>query len=95
MFGLVEEEGLTEQMGNMYEVPARLYYHVGNLEKALEYTVKVRHEIEGHGVPGKLEEEKIKMLQGVIERIEQEIAAGKGRGSDGHADDEGEADDAS
>ncbi|KAH6847771.1 RmlC-like cupin domain-containing protein [Chaetomium sp. MPI-CAGE-AT-0009] len=73
LFALVEEEGLTEQMGGMYEVPARLYYHIGNLEKALEYTLKTRHEIDGYGVPDEKGEEKIKMLKGVIERLEQEI----------------------
>ncbi|KAK4119155.1 SET domain-containing protein [Parathielavia appendiculata] len=73
LFTLVDEEGLTEQMGDMYEVPARLYYHVGNLEKALEYTLKVRHEIDGYGVPGTLGEQKIEMLKGVIARIEREI----------------------
>ncbi|KAK3987356.1 hypothetical protein QBC44DRAFT_295254 [Cladorrhinum sp. PSN332] len=73
MFDLIETEGLTEQMGDMYEVPARLYYHVGKLEKALEYTLKVKHEIEGYGLPGKFGLEKLKMLDGVIERIEREL----------------------
>jgi tetratricopeptide (TPR) repeat protein len=73
LFSLVDEEGLTEHLGGMYEVPARLYYHIGNLEKALEYTLKVRDEIDGYGAPGKLGEEKIKMLNRVISRIEQEI----------------------
>lgn len=73
MFELIETEGLTEQMGDMYEVPARLYYHVGNLEKALEYTLKVKHEIDGYGLPGKFGAEKLKMLDGVIERIEKEL----------------------
>ncbi|GAB1318014.1 hypothetical protein MFIFM68171_08224 [Madurella fahalii] len=73
LFKIVEEEGLTDQMGGMYEVPARLYYHVGNLEKALEYTLKVKHEIDGFGVPGKFGAEKLKMLKGVIERIEREL----------------------
>jgi tetratricopeptide (TPR) repeat protein len=73
LFSLVNEEGLTEQMGGMYEIPARLYYHVGNLEKAIEYTLKVKHEIDGYGAPGKLGEEKIEMLKGVISRIEREI----------------------
>lgn len=73
LFSIVEEEGLTDQMGGMHEVPARLYYHVGNLEKALEYTLKVKHEIDGFGVPGKFGMEKLEMLKGVIERIEREL----------------------
>lgn len=82
LFTLVEQEGLTEQMGGMYEVPARLYYHIGNLEKALEYTLKVRHEIDGYGVPHEKGEEKVKMLEGVIERLKQEISdKGGGRGN--------------
>ncbi|KAK3293110.1 uncharacterized protein B0H64DRAFT_363456 [Chaetomium fimeti] len=80
LFTLVEQEGLTEQMGGMYEVPARLYYHIGNLEKALEYTLQARHEIDGYGVPDENGEEKIKMLKGVIARLEQEIdERGQGR----------------
>ncbi|KAH6623156.1 RmlC-like cupin domain-containing protein [Chaetomium tenue] len=73
LFTLVELEGLTEQMGGMYEVPARLYYHIGNLEKALEYTLKTRREIDAYGVLDESGEEKVKMLKGVIERLEQEI----------------------
>ncbi len=73
LFSLVEQEGLTEQMGGMYEVPAQLYYHVGNLEKALEYTLKVKHEVDGYGMPGKLGREKIKMLEGDINRIERKL----------------------
>ncbi|KAK3305945.1 uncharacterized protein B0T15DRAFT_502968 [Chaetomium strumarium] len=73
LFSLVDEEGLTEQMSGMYEVPARLYYHVGNLEKALQYTLKVRHEIDGYAVPSKQGREKLEMLDGVIARIEREL----------------------
>lgn len=69
----MELEGLTEQMGGMYEIPARLYYHIGNLEKALEYTLKTRREIDAYGVPDENGEEKVKMLKGVIERLEKEI----------------------
>lgn len=72
MFSLIEEEGLTEQMGDMYEVPAELYYRIGNLDKALEYFRKARYEIDGYGVPGKLGEEKIKELEGLIQQIERE-----------------------
>ncbi|KAL2256392.1 hypothetical protein VTK26DRAFT_1742 [Humicola hyalothermophila] len=86
LFKLVEEEGLTEQMGDMYEVPARLYYHVGNLEKALELARKVKSEIDAHGPPGKLETEKIKMMEAVIKRIEQEIRDKKEK-ADGNDDD--------
>jgi len=77
MFGLIEEEGITEHMGGMYEIPARLYYHIGNFEKALEYTLKVRNEIDGYGLPGKLGEEKIKMLEGVIKQIKQKMGKKK------------------
>ncbi|KAK4186272.1 hypothetical protein QBC35DRAFT_554373 [Podospora australis] len=73
MFELIETEGLTEQMGDMYEIPARIYYHVGNLEKALEYTLKVKHEINGYGFPGKYGEQKLKILDGVLKRIKSEL----------------------
>jgi hypothetical protein len=79
LFSLVEEEGLTEQMSGMYEVPARLYYHVGNLEKALEYTLKVKHEIDGYSVPSKQGREKLKMLEGVVARIERALREKRGR----------------
>ncbi|KAG7285044.1 hypothetical protein NEMBOFW57_009664 [Staphylotrichum longicolle] len=77
MFSLIEEEGMTEHMGGMYEIPARLYYHIGNYDKALEYTLKVRDEIDGFGLPGKLGEEKMKMLDGVVEQIRQKMGGGK------------------
>ncbi|KAK4652653.1 hypothetical protein QC762_501380 [Podospora pseudocomata] len=73
MFQLVEEEGLTDQMSDMYEYPARMYYHVGNLDKALEYTLKVKREIDGFGVPGKFGQEKLQAMEGIIRRLEMEI----------------------
>ncbi|KAK3900050.1 hypothetical protein C8A05DRAFT_46035 [Staphylotrichum tortipilum] len=73
MFSLIEEEGLTEQMGDMYEVPAQLYYRIGDLYKALEYFRKARHEIDGYGVAGKLGEEKIRELEELIQQIEREM----------------------
>ncbi|KAL2174049.1 uncharacterized protein P884DRAFT_302838 [Thermothelomyces heterothallicus CBS 202.75] len=73
LFALVEEEGLTELMGGMYEVPARLYYHVGNLDKALEYTLKVKHELDAFGASDEAGQAKIDMLKGVIQRLEREI----------------------
>ncbi|KAK4038072.1 RmlC-like cupin domain-containing protein [Parachaetomium inaequale] len=90
LFNLVEQEGLTEQMGGMYEVPARLYYHIGDLDKALEYTLKARHEIDGYGVPDKTGEESIKVLNGVIEHLEQEIKEKKEREADSERNDQGE-----
>ncbi|KAK4223497.1 hypothetical protein QBC38DRAFT_425404 [Podospora fimiseda] len=84
MFELIETEGLTDQMGDMYEVPARLYYLVGNLEKALEYTLKVQNELQGYGVPGKFGMEKLRMLDGFIKKIERGLKrkrkAKEGRG---------------
>ncbi|KAK0664542.1 hypothetical protein QBC41DRAFT_17815 [Cercophora samala] len=79
MFKLVEEEGLTDQMSDMYEYPARLYYQVGNLDKALEYTLKVKREIDGFGVPGKFGQEKLEAMEGIIKRLEMEIKIKKER----------------
>lgn len=73
MFALIEEEGMTEQMGGMYEIPARLNYQIGNFEKALEYTLKVRHEIDGYGLPGEKGKRKIKMLEKAIKQIKEKI----------------------
>ncbi len=73
MFGLIEEEGLTEQMGDMYEVPAQLYHRIGDLDNALVYYRKARYEIDGYGVPGNLGEEKIKSLEAMIKQIERDI----------------------
>lgn len=84
IFSLVKEEDLTMHMRDKYEVSARLYYHVGNLEKALEYTLKVRHEISAYGVPGKLGEQKLEELEGIIARIEKEIDEKKGREEKSH-----------
>ncbi|AEO59663.1 hypothetical protein MYCTH_2308122 [Thermothelomyces thermophilus ATCC 42464] len=57
----------------MYEVPARLYYHIGNLDKALEYTLKVTHELDAFGASDEAGQAKIEMLKGVIQRLEREI----------------------
>jgi dTDP-D-glucose 4,6-dehydratase len=73
LFNLVEQEGLTEQMGGMYGVPARLYYHIGDLDKALEYMLKAKHEIDGYGVPDKTGQESMEILKAFIEQLEQEI----------------------
>ncbi len=75
MFGLIEEEGMTEQMGGMYEIPARLYYKLGNFEKALEYTLKAKHEIDGYGPSGEKGEKKLKLLDRTIEQMKEKIKA--------------------
>ncbi|KAK0710432.1 hypothetical protein B0T21DRAFT_415986 [Apiosordaria backusii] len=79
MFELVDEEALTDQMSDMYEYPARMYYQIGNLEKALEYTLKVKREIDGFGVPGKYGQEKLRAMEGIIRRLEKEIVEKKER----------------
>jgi len=83
MMQLIEEEDLTAQMGDMYEIPARLYYHTGKLDKALEFAKKTLREINGFGVPGPVGEKRVEMMEAVIEQIEGEIAdrkKGKGEG---------------
>ncbi|KAK0624985.1 RmlC-like cupin domain-containing protein [Bombardia bombarda] len=73
LFEVIEEEGLTEQMGDLYEIPARLYYHVGKLEKAREFTKLAMHELDGYGAPGPVGEERVRMLRSVLGKIEGEI----------------------
>ena len=83
MFSLIEEEGMTEQMGGMYEIPARLYYKLGNFEKSLEYTSKARHEIDGYGPAGEKGEKKIRMLEEAMRQMRDKI---KRRGTKKRAD---------
>ncbi len=77
MFSLIEEEGMTEQMGGMYEIPARLYYKLGNFEKALEYTSKARLEIDGYGPAGEKGEKKIQMLEEAMRQMREKIRGRK------------------
>ncbi|KAL1839515.1 hypothetical protein VTJ49DRAFT_1453 [Mycothermus thermophilus] len=80
LFSLAEQEGMSESIeGDMIEVVARLYYLVGDLDKALEWTLKVQHDITGYGVPGELGEQKLKMLQGVIAGLKRELVEKKAR----------------
>ena len=77
MFSLIEEEGMTEQMGGIYEVPARLYYQLGNFQKALEYTSKARYEIDGYGPAGEKGEKKIQMLEAAMRQMREKIRGRK------------------
>ncbi|KAK3940852.1 hypothetical protein QBC46DRAFT_458638 [Diplogelasinospora grovesii] len=50
VFAVIEEEGLTTHYGGLYEIPARLYYHLGDLQSAERYTRLALQELEGYGV---------------------------------------------
>ncbi|KAM7191950.1 hypothetical protein V8F20_009074 [Naviculisporaceae sp. PSN 640] len=71
---LIRDEGLVESMKEtMYDIPATLYFHVGHLEKAREYTLLSLEAILGDGLPvdeGSKEEEKVRTLRAHLERIE-------------------------
>jgi hypothetical protein len=73
LFSLVDEEGLNGHILRWYELPAHLYYSAGDLEKALEYNLKLRHELDAYGVPEKHVEEMIEMYNGIISRLERDI----------------------
>ncbi|KAK0729546.1 hypothetical protein B0H67DRAFT_476558 [Lasiosphaeris hirsuta] len=80
LFQVAEEEGLTPHMGDLYEIPARLYYQVGDLERAREYTKRSLYQVEGLGVPGGKDIERVRVLKGVLSRIENEMENTKGPG---------------
>ncbi|KAK3348998.1 hypothetical protein B0T25DRAFT_609423 [Lasiosphaeria hispida] len=73
LFQVADEEGLTPHMGDLYEIPARLYYQIGDLEKAREYTKRSLYQVEGLGVPGGKDIERVEVLKGVLSRIENEM----------------------
>ncbi|KAK3314330.1 hypothetical protein B0H66DRAFT_483703 [Apodospora peruviana] len=81
LFAVIDEEGLTASMTDMYEIPARLYYQVGNLEKASDYTKRSLRALEEgfEVVPGSKEEKKIDVLRKVLARIEAEMEEEKRR----------------
>ncbi|KAK3688982.1 hypothetical protein B0T22DRAFT_536027 [Podospora appendiculata] len=88
IFRVVEVEKLTVHMGDMYEIPARLYYHIGDVDRAVEYTKKSLAEARDFGVPGPKGRERIEMLEKIIAGMEGELLAReKGqRGGDGGFD---------
>jgi len=73
LFNVIKAEDLEASMTDMYEIPARLHYHVGNLEKASEYTRRSLLTLEGFVVPGSKEEKKVEMLRSVLARIQGEM----------------------
>ncbi|KAK3317268.1 hypothetical protein B0T19DRAFT_434601, partial [Cercophora scortea] len=75
IFRVVEVEKLGPYMGDMFETPARLYYHMGDLERALEYTKMSLSEARDFGVPGPKGRERIEMLEKIIQRMEGELLA--------------------
>ncbi|KAK3386186.1 hypothetical protein B0H63DRAFT_434062 [Podospora didyma] len=84
LFATIEAENLTAHMaGSLYEIPARLYYHVGELEKALEYATKALREADSLGVPGPKDEVRIATLREVMGRIEREMEEKRGSGGKG------------
>lgn len=73
LFRIVEEEELAPHIGDLYEIPARLYYQIGDLEKAREYLKLSMHELDGWGVPGGNDIEKLRVQKGVLRQLEGEI----------------------
>jgi ribosomal protein L17 len=78
LFLLADQEGMREAVPvDIVEIAARLYYLVGDLEKAIEWTRKLQHEISGYGVPNELGQQKLKLLESVMKRLERELAQKK------------------
>ncbi|KAL2118828.1 hypothetical protein VTJ04DRAFT_5787 [Mycothermus thermophilus] len=78
LFLLADQEGMREAVPvDIVEIAARLYYLVGDLEKAIEWTRKLQHEISGYGVPNELGQQKLKLLDSVMKRLERELVQKK------------------
>ena len=79
LFTIVEKEYLGPHMGDLYEIPARLYYQIGDLEKARQYFVKSMFELDGWGVPGPTDKVSLENAKGILARLEEEMAERKTR----------------
>ncbi len=71
---MTDEEGLTPHMGDLYEIPARLYYQLGDLDNAVRYLEKSMEQVEGWGVPGPEDLGRMQMLRNIMARIREEKA---------------------
>ncbi|KAK4212573.1 hypothetical protein QBC37DRAFT_465571 [Rhypophila decipiens] len=73
---LIDQEGLTLAIPDVYDIPAALYYHVGNLVKAREYNFLSLMALQELGVEeGSKEEDKVKMIKETLDKIEEELSA--------------------
>ncbi|KAK0612237.1 hypothetical protein B0T14DRAFT_439291 [Immersiella caudata] len=74
LFKLVEEEELEPHLGDLYEIPARLYYQVGDLENARKYFKRSMWEYYGWGVPGPKDQVSLQNAAQILARLEEDIA---------------------
>lgn len=73
MFAVVDEEGLNMHIGDLYEIPARLHYQIGDLDSAHKYFKRSMAELDSWGVPGPEEEVSLENARGILARLEEEM----------------------
>jgi len=73
MFAVVDEENLNVHIGDLYEIPARLHYQIGDLENAHRYFKRSMAELDSWGVPGPEEEASLENAKGIMARLEEEM----------------------
>jgi hypothetical protein len=64
-----EEEGITAHMADFYEVPAKLYFNVGDLGEAERYIRLALEDTERYGVHGDAGQEKVNSYRGLLAEI--------------------------
>ncbi|KAM7189665.1 hypothetical protein V8F33_009913 [Rhypophila sp. PSN 637] len=72
---VIGQEGLTLAIPDVYDIPAALYYHIGNLVKAREYNFLSLMALQELGPEeGSKEEEKVKKIKETLDKIEEELS---------------------
>ncbi|KAK0649755.1 hypothetical protein B0T16DRAFT_492320 [Cercophora newfieldiana] len=74
LFELVDKEGLGPHLGDLYEIPARLHYQIGDLKNARKYFKRSMFEYYGWGVPGAKDSVSLQNAKGILARLDEEIA---------------------
>jgi len=73
LFKIVDEEELGPHFRGLHEVPARLYYQLGDLETAKRYFERSMWELRGLGVPGQKDLASLQNAEKILARLEEEI----------------------
>ena len=64
-----EDEGLTAHIGEFWEIPAKLYFNVGDMGRAEKYIRLAIEEIDRYGTQGELGLQKLSMYNGLLKEI--------------------------
>ncbi len=63
---LIDKEGLTAHFGDFFEIPAQLYFLVGNMKQAEKYARLALAEVLNYGIPGPIGQMKAQALRELL-----------------------------